>query len=124
MHTCMHICATTPHVAPYLFTGGLRMSTQGQGDGGVYFSTMGPCSYGLGTGSYEENIIKDCFGVERLEEYEGRGKLDAVVVYAVHPSALTQAPGGRDRAKVVAKADFQDLSLAHEDGNFFLRPDR
>jgi len=34
------------------------MSTQGQGDGGCYFSTIGPCSYGLGKAKYEDNIIK------------------------------------------------------------------
>jgi hypothetical protein len=39
---------TAPHVAGLVLTGGLRMSTQGQGDGGVYFSTLSPASYGLG----------------------------------------------------------------------------
>ncbi len=37
---------------------GLRMSTQGQGDGGVYFSVLGPASYKIGTHNYEENISK------------------------------------------------------------------
>ena len=30
---------TVPAVAPFILEGGFRMSTQGQGDGGVYFST-------------------------------------------------------------------------------------
>ena len=30
---------TVPAVAPFILSGGFRMSTQGQGDGGVYFST-------------------------------------------------------------------------------------
>ena len=30
---------TMPAVAPFILEGGFRMSTQGQGDGGVYFST-------------------------------------------------------------------------------------
>lgn len=34
---------TSMAVAPMIMKGGLRMSTQGQGDGGVYFSTKGPC---------------------------------------------------------------------------------
>ena len=42
----------------------------------VYFSTLGPASYDLGTSKYEENIIVDCFGRERLEEYRGKHKLD------------------------------------------------
>mmetsp|Transcript_33577 Transcript_33577/g.39454 ORF Transcript_33577/g.39454 Transcript_33577/m.39454 type:complete len:411 (+) Transcript_33577:2-1234(+) len=100
------------------------MSTQGQGDGGVYFSTLGPCSYGLGTYEYEENLIRDCFGVERLEEYKGQGRLSAVIVSACHPALLQPAPGGRDRAKVVSKSDFSAFSLPHLDGNYFLRPDR
>jgi hypothetical protein len=119
---------TQVSVASLILKTGLRMSRQGQGDGGVYFSTLGPCSYGLGSSElgsnelYEEMIIKDCFGVERLLEYKGQGKLDVVIVYAISPMALQPAPGGRDNAKVVTKATFQDLSLPHADGNFFLHP--
>jgi hypothetical protein len=114
-------------VAPLILAGGLRMSRQGQGDGGVYFSTLGPCSYGLGrseeaTEAYEDSIIKDCFGIERLHEYKGQGKLDVVIIYAISPLALQPAAGGRDNAKVVTKGLFQDLSLPHSDGNFFLHP--
>mmetsp|Transcript_49770 Transcript_49770/g.63767 ORF Transcript_49770/g.63767 Transcript_49770/m.63767 type:complete len:403 (-) Transcript_49770:181-1389(-) len=115
---------TQPSVVRYLIQGGLRMSTQGQGDGGVYFSTMSPSSYGLGTKDYEENLITDCFGAERLHEYVGCGRLSAVVVAGCHPSVLQGAPGGRDRAKIVSKSDFLAFSLPHLDGNFFLRPDR
>jgi hypothetical protein len=32
----------------------------------VLCAALGPASYGLGTADYELNIIKDCFGVERL----------------------------------------------------------
>jgi len=103
---------------------GLRMSTQGQGDGGVYFSTLGPASYGLGSPQYEENIIVDCFGKERLEEYRGKHKLDLLLVYGIDPLMVQQAPGGRDNAKVVGKVMFEDFSLAHEDGTFYLRSDR
>ena len=39
---------TRPLLGPLIRGGGFRMSTQGQGDGGVYFSTLGPASYGLG----------------------------------------------------------------------------
>ena len=39
-------------------------------------SRLGPASYDLGTSKYEENIIVDCFGRERLEEYRGKHKLD------------------------------------------------
>jgi hypothetical protein len=81
---------TSPNVASLILQSGLRMSTQGQGDGGVYVSTQGPASYGLGTDEYEVNIIKDCFGVERLEEYRGKGKLDVIIVYGCAPDILQQ----------------------------------
>jgi hypothetical protein len=44
---------TNPFVANLILQSGLRMSTQGQGDGGVYVSTQGPASYGFGTTEYE-----------------------------------------------------------------------
>jgi hypothetical protein len=72
---------TDPKFASLIIQSGLRMSTQGQGDGGVYVSTQGPASYGIGTTKYEVNIIKDCFGVERVSEYLGKGKLDVILVY-------------------------------------------
>jgi hypothetical protein len=81
---------TSPNVASLILQSGLRMSTQGQGDGGVYVSTQGPASYGLGTDEYEVNIIKDCFGVERLKEYEGKGKLDVVLIYGCEGAVLQQ----------------------------------
>eukprot|EP00615_Pteridomonas_danica_P015489 CAMPEP_0114392792 /NCGR_PEP_ID=MMETSP0102-20121206/11051_1 /TAXON_ID=38822 ORGANISM="Pteridomonas danica, Strain PT" /NCGR_SAMPLE_ID=MMETSP0102 /ASSEMBLY_ACC=CAM_ASM_000212 /LENGTH=89 /DNA_ID=CAMNT_0001552123 /DNA_START=380 /DNA_END=646 /DNA_ORIENTATION=- len=60
---------TSLEAAKLIIKTGFRMSTQGQGDGGVYFSTKGPASYGLGNKkeNYEKNIIKDCFGVERID---------------------------------------------------------
>jgi hypothetical protein len=48
---------TQPFLGPMIYETGFRMSTQGQGDGGVYFSTLGPASYDLGTPDYEKNII-------------------------------------------------------------------
>jgi hypothetical protein len=81
---------TAPKVASMILQSGLRMSTQGQGDGGVYVSTQGPASYGLGSDEYEDNIIKDCFGVERIDEYRGKGKLDVIIVYGCAPDILQQ----------------------------------
>jgi hypothetical protein len=81
---------TSPSVAPLILKGGLRMSTQGQGDGGVYVSTQGPMSYGLGTDEYETTIIKDCFGNSRLEEYLGKGFLDVILVYGCEPDVFDQ----------------------------------
>jgi hypothetical protein len=93
-------------------------------DGGCYFSVNGPCSYQLGTPEYEENIIVDCYGAERLAEYRGKGRLDLCLVYGADPTMLSPAPGGRDNAVMVTKTTFQSLSLPHADGNYFLRPDR
>jgi hypothetical protein len=81
---------TSLSVAPLIMKGGLRMSTQGQGDGGVYVSTQGPASYGLGTDDYEVNIIKDCFGLSRVAEYKGKGCLDVVIIYGCEASVLEQ----------------------------------
>jgi hypothetical protein len=115
---------TQPFLGPMIFKSGFRMSTQGQGDGGVYFSTLGPASYEVGADEYETNIIVDCYGESRLEEYRDQHKLDLVFVYGVEPDILSQAPGGRTNAKMVSKAVFEALTLAHADGNYFLRPDR
>jgi hypothetical protein len=93
-------------------------------DGGCYFSVLSPCSYDVGAVDYEENIIVDCFGVERLEEYRGKGRLDLCLVYGAEPRVLSLAPGGRDNAVMVTKATFHALSLPDKDGNYFLRPDR
>lgn len=56
--------------------------------------------YGLGTKEYEHNIILDCFGNERMNEYKGQGRLNAVIVACCHTMVLQAAPGGRDKAKV------------------------
>jgi hypothetical protein len=93
-------------------------------DGGVYFSTLGPAAYDLGSAEFEENIIVDCFGVERLEEYRGKAMLDLCFVYGAEPGMLSQAPGGRDNAKMITKTLFHSLALPAADGNYFLRPDR
>jgi hypothetical protein len=95
-----------------------------QGDGGVYFSTNGPASYGLGSPHYEKNIIVDCFGPGRLNEYLGKHKLDVCFVYGAEPEVLSPAPGGRDNAVMVTKATFESLALPSSAGEFFLRPDR
>lgn len=71
---------------------------------------------------YEDALIKDCFGVERLLEYKGLGKLEALLVYAIPVGCLQPAPGGRDNAMVVSKNIFQDLSLPDHEGNYFLDP--
>jgi hypothetical protein len=113
---------TSESVAPFIFEGGFRMSTQGQGDGGVYFSTLGPSSYELGSPEYEENIIIDCFGKERLEEYLGKHKLDVVFVYGVNPKCIEQAPGGRKNAKMISKALFETFSTMKH-GSYYARPD-
>jgi hypothetical protein len=115
---------TSKLLGPLILKTGFRMSTQGQGDGGVYFSVRGPYCYYWGSNRFEENIIADCFGVERLEEYRGKGMLDLCFVYGADPSMLSPAPGGRDNAKVASKATFHAISLPTLDGNYFLRPDR
>jgi hypothetical protein len=48
--------------------------------------------------------------------------MDGIVVYGCSPKTLQQAPGGRDKARMVPRAVFQDLSLPHNDGTFYLRP--
>jgi hypothetical protein len=114
---------TTVEVADLIIQSGFRMSTQGQGDGGVYLSTQGPSSYNLGSPEYEDNIIIDCFGKERLEEYRGKHKLDVCFVYGVNPKCVEQAPGGRENAKVVSKVLFEGFSTPGSDGSYYLRPD-
>jgi hypothetical protein len=110
-------------VADLILAGGFRMSTQGQGDGGVYLSTRSPASYGLGTSTLEENMIVDCFGKERLEEYRGKHKLDVCFVVEFRADLLSQAPGGRSHARVVSKATFHALATpAANTRDFYLNP--
>ena len=55
MSECRSICAangwvplyhyTMPALGELILNSGLRMSTQGQGDGGVYLSLLGPASF-------------------------------------------------------------------------------
>ena len=59
---------TSVGVSDYILGWGFRMSTQGQGDGGVYFSALSPASYHMGSVTYEDNLITDCFGRGRLTE--------------------------------------------------------
>jgi len=115
---------TAASSGPAISSSGFRMSTQGQGDGGVYFSMLGPCAYKFGTDLYEAKLIASCFGSSRVDEYKGKHKLDCVLVYGVDPLILSDVPGGRDDAKMVKKVMFESFSLPTEDGNYFLRPDR
>lgn len=64
------------------------------------------------------------FGASRLDEFQGKHKLDVVFVYGIEVATLTQAPGGRDNAFMVSKATFELLSQPNESGNYFLRSDR
>ena len=47
-----------------------------------YASGLG--SYKFGSKEYEELLIVDCFGPERLAEYKGRGNLNCLLVLKVH----------------------------------------
>ena len=64
-------------------------------------SPQRPSSYEVGGPEYARNIIVDCFGAGRLEEYRGKHKLDLCLVYGAEPWALSPAPGGRDNAVMV-----------------------
>jgi len=112
---------TTPPEGPSLLERGILLSTD---QDGLCFSTMGPASYGLGSPEYERNVLTEYFGGGALEECRGKHKIDLCVVYGADPSVLQQEPGGRDNSKMVSKQTFEDLSLPHADGNYYLRPDR
>jgi hypothetical protein len=58
---------TNPQFGKSILRTGLRMSTQGQGDGGVYFSLKGPASYGYGL----DHIIPDDDGVDAGADGDG-----------------------------------------------------
>lgn len=125
---------TTPQAVPLIAKSGLRMSApkifRGRASGGgVYFSSLGPCSYGLGgpehsaTGelhAYQEALVKDCFGVHRMHEFKGTSKLAAVLVYALPASVLSV--GRSSNELLVSHELLKDLSMT--DGspakNYFL----
>jgi hypothetical protein len=128
---------TAPAAVPLIAKSGLRMTAPtaalhgALGGGGVHFSTLGPCSYGLGgvehasTGelhAYEDALVKGCFGVGRMREYKGTSKLAAVLVYALPACVLSLGRSGSDSDVLVSPALLADLSL--QDGspakNYFL----
>ena len=113
---------TDPRFIESILKGGLRMSTQGQGDGGVYKSTRGLGSYKFGSKQYEELLIVDCFGPERIDEYVGKGKLDVLLILVVHESLLSFVPGDRDNAVFIQKRAFETLVSPAKDGCHYLHP--
>lgn len=87
----------------------------------MYFSTRGLGSYKFGRDEFEELLIVDCFGPERVNEYKGKGKLDVLLILKVHSSLLSFVPGGRDNAVFIQKRAFETLTSKEEDGCFYLR---
>ena len=113
---------TDPAYAASIQAQGLRMSTQGHGDG-VCFSLLGPASYGVGSPQYGERLSTAILGEGRIKKTRGPRSLDLIVVYAIDSCLLSRAPGIRDDAVMVPKSLFIALSTPTEDGDFFLRPD-
>jgi hypothetical protein len=106
-----------------LMASGFKMLNE-EGADGVYFSTKGPCYYGLGTPEYEKNLIVDTFGYQKLDGYLGQGKLDLVLVYGADPCCVESLQNTKSKAKLIGKHLFEDLSLPAKDGQYYLRPDR
>mmetsp|Transcript_26879 Transcript_26879/g.34893 ORF Transcript_26879/g.34893 Transcript_26879/m.34893 type:complete len:293 (+) Transcript_26879:3191-4069(+) len=107
----------------------------------VCISTLGPLSYGLGGDRYESNIIKDCFGVDKQDEYLGQGKVDLVIVYGCEPSTIhtifnnggggggrssssSGGGGSSNTSKCISKPTIKMFSLYDREKNYFLRKDR
>ena len=66
---------------------------------------QGPASFGLGSESYEKNLVVEVFGAAGIKKHMGKHMLDACVVYGAEPLALVQAPG-REHAKMFPKVRF------------------
>jgi len=115
---------TSLSVLPLILKNGLRMGSQLKGDGGVYVTTQGPASYGIGSDRYELNIIKDCFGVDRLYEYENQGKLDVVIVYGCNPNMIHPVVGESKYSHTIENSNFLAFSMPNKEQNYFLRSDR
>jgi len=114
---------TNTLAAPFILDKGLKMSNTQQGDGGVFFSSLGPASYGLGTIYYESNIIIDCYGKEFIEEYENKHKFDVVIVYEINPKLIEPVPGGKRNSFMISKQLFHTFSKMTATGQYYLRPD-
>jgi hypothetical protein len=81
---------TSTITAKLIIENGLRMSTHRQNEGGVFFTNLGPCAYGMHTSQYELNIIKDFHGIEKLQELKGKGNFDAVIVYGCNAAEILE----------------------------------
>ena len=86
----------------------------------MHISGLG--SYKFGSDKFEELLIVDCFGPERLDEYIGKGKLDVLLILVVHESLLSFVPGGRDNAVFIQKRAFETLASPEKDGYYYLHP--
>jgi len=116
---------TRPEFSSLIIKGGFKMSTNGQGDGGVSFLTYGPASFDIGSPHYEENVVLDCFGRDRVEEFRGQHRVDICVVYGIDPMMADKALNNLHHSTMIVPQEyFQDFSLNHPDGTYFLRMDR
>mmetsp|Transcript_46260 Transcript_46260/g.59463 ORF Transcript_46260/g.59463 Transcript_46260/m.59463 type:complete len:919 (+) Transcript_46260:649-3405(+) len=111
---------TSPLVSSDIVTRGIKAQTH---QIGVYFSIKGPCSLGLGTTSFMENVITHMVGKDEVEQYHERGMLDLLIVYGAEPCCIRKSPLpgqvmiGQDRLEEFSKVNA-------DNGNFYLRPDR
>jgi hypothetical protein len=116
---------TTSNVEKFILKEGFRMATSHGNDGGVYFSTLGPASNGIGTYVYEKNVITNCFGEDEVKRKLGKNMIDCCIVYGAESRVLRQAPGGIEHSKMFSKNYFETLAEPTlETNDYFLRPDR
>jgi hypothetical protein len=99
---------------------GFRMSTIGQGGGGVYFTTVAPHEYGFGSNAFKYNAIIDCFGEERVEEYAQAPTFQVVLVCVVKKMMLLQVPGGRKNAMMIPRSVITSSRTAADDGYYYV----
>lgn len=74
---------------------GIRLSQVDQSHVGVYFTTKGPCSLGLGTDRYEEKVLEHLYGKKYLPEYINKGLVDLVIVYGAEPCCVEESHNNR-----------------------------
>jgi hypothetical protein len=76
--------------------------------------------YGFGTPDFKRNVITDCFGESRIDEYKDSPNFQIVLMCCVKTAMLSDVPGGRANALMVSRSMIENMKAAEVDGFHYL----
>jgi hypothetical protein len=114
-------CYTSSSMAKTLTRKGLVLSEPGQTQIGIFLTAKSPCSLGLGTESYESNVIEYVYGSEFVEAYTGKHHVDTVLIYGAEPYCISKANPNNNRVIFIETHSMKSSNKTDENA---LRADR